>query len=125
MPGSSRFPFRCQGGSRWSVPRRPVWLVRAFPEGRSVPRGRGPKLRTNAFSIVANAQPKGLRSVADFDFNMARMRVLERVSQGLSRDAVELAPDDGAQVPNRPFHRQIESRPVIARKFVASSVQRF
>jgi hypothetical protein len=52
-----------------------------------------------AFAVISNFQAKDPQSVADFNLNMAGMGVLECIGQGLSREAVELVPDDGGANP--------------------------
>ena len=79
----------------------------------------------NALAIIPNAQPEHSFSVADFGFNMARMRVLECIAQRLARDAVKLVPYDRVQVPGWDLPPANESRAVVGRKFVPHRVQRF
>ena len=54
---------------------------------------------------------------------MAGMGVLEGVAQSLARDAVNLIPYDGVQVPYGTLHRQIECCSVAIREFVADRLQ--
>jgi hypothetical protein len=64
----------------------------------------------NAYSVVANLQAKLTAIVYEFDFNAARARVMESVSQRFVADPVNLVLEDGRQVPARPSHPHFEKR---------------
>jgi hypothetical protein len=64
----------------------------------------------NALSIVANPQAKVALAVDNFDFDLARARVMESVSQCLASDPVNLVLKDGRQGPTPPIYSHAEHR---------------
>src|ERR1700761_9576497 len=66
----------------------------------------------HTLSVIPNAQPKLTFCVNEFGFNVLRTGVAVRISQGLTRDAIDLIPDDRVQVVWWTCHRQLKGRAV-------------
>src|ERR1022692_1944792 len=74
----------------------------------------GENRRINALSIIAHAQSE-LIVIADFNFYLLRLGVMEGVAQRFGGDFVDLVTEDGMEVSRLALNRYAEScRPMIA-----------
>src|SRR5579862_3777803 len=67
-------------------------------------------LRIDTDSVVPQPDPKLPRIVPDFNFDLPRLRVVERVAQRFVRNPVDLVPQDRMQVLRGALHFQGKSR---------------
>jgi hypothetical protein len=58
----------------------------------------------NPLSIIPDSQPKQTFSVRNLSFDIVSVRVMERISECLAGDAVNLVPNDRVQMACRTFH---------------------
>src|SRR5260370_28310784 len=68
------------------------------------------ELPVNALSIIPDTQPKKTVAVSDLRFDITCLRVVERISQGLARNAVNVVAKDRMQVPRYALYGNVERR---------------
>jgi len=64
--------------------------------------------RIDPDAIIANAQRKVQVSIGNFCFYILRLRVTERVAQGLAGEAIDLVADNGIKVFCLTFYQHAE-----------------
>jgi hypothetical protein len=69
--------------------------------------------RADTLTIVDDAHLKVTVVIADFDFNVTRVRMTERIAQRFAGDPVGFVADDWMQMPRRAFDGDIDDAPTV------------
>src|SRR5215467_11731481 len=62
----------------------------------------------NALAVITDAQPKLPLVVTDFHFDSRSLRMLEGVAYGLSRNTIDIIPNNRREVTRRAFHLHLK-----------------
>ena len=74
----------------------------------------GENRRIHALSVVAHAQSELVIVIADFNFYLLRLGVMEGVAQRFGSDFVDLVTEDGMEISRLAFNRYAECcRPMV------------